>query len=56
MHQVYNNTERLNHIFDLMGPIAPDGNMLLEHLGNERYPHAAANVRRICQGAGIEIH
>ena len=97
MHQVYNNTERLNHIFDYMGPISqvahckdirvspglvlhidedvpgegeldmvtalqrwhdlhPDGYMLLEHLGNERYPHAAANVRRICDKAGIEIH
>ena len=97
MHQVYNNTERLNHIFDYMGPISqvahckdirvspglvlhideevpgegeldmvtalqrwhdlyPDGYMLLEHLGNERYPHAAANVRRTCDEAGIEIH
>ena len=97
LHQVYNSTERLTHIFDLMGPIStvahckdirvdsglvlhineevpgdgeldmvtalkrwqelyPDGYMLLEHLGNDRYPHAAANVRRICSEANIEIH
>jgi len=97
MHQVYNSTERLNHIYDFMGPISPvahckdirvksglvlhideevpgegeidmvtalkrwhdfypDGYMLLEHLGNDRYPQAAANVRRICDEAGIEIH
>ena len=97
MHQVYNSTERLNHIFDYMGPISPvahckdirvksglvlhideappgegeldmvtalqrwhdlypEGYMLLEHLGNDRYAHAAANVHRICAEAGIEIH
>ena len=97
MSQVYNSTERLNHIFDYMGPISfvahckdirvksglvlhideevpgegeldivtalqrwhdlyPDGYMLLEHLGNDRYPYAAANVQRICVEAGIEIH
>jgi sugar phosphate isomerase/epimerase len=97
MHQVYNSAERLNHIFDHMGPISPvahckdirvrpglvlhideeapgegeldmvtalqrwhdldpDGYMLLEHLGAERYPQAAANVRRICADAGIQIH
>ena len=97
MHQVYNSTERLNHIYDFMGPISPiahckdirvkpglvlhideevpgegeldmvtalkrwhhlypDRYMLLEHLGNDRYHHAAANVRRICAEAGIEIH
>ena len=97
MSQVYNSTERLNYIFDYMGPISfvahckdirvrsglvlhideevpgegeldmvtalqrwhdfyPDGYMLLEHLGNDRYPHAAANVQRLCAEAGIEIH
>jgi len=97
MDQVYNSTERLNRIYDLMGPISPvahckdirvqsglvlhideevpgegeldmatalrrwhqlypDGYMLLEHLGSELYPRAAANVRRICVEAGIEIH
>ena len=97
MHQVYNSTERLNHIYDFMGPISPvahckdirvksglvlhideeapgegeldmltalkcwhdrypDGYMLLEHLGIDRYPRATANVRRICADAGIEIH
>ena len=97
LHQVYHSSERLNHIYDLMGPIStvahckdvrvdsglvlhineevpgdgeldmvtalqrwqalyPDGYMLLEHLGNDRYPHAAANVRGICTEAGIEIH
>ena len=97
MHQVYNSTERLNHIFDYMGPISsvahckdirvkpglvlhideeipgegeldmvtalqrwhdlyPDGYMLLEHLGSDHYPHAAANVQHICADAGIEIH
>ena len=97
LHQVYHSSERLNHIYDLMGPIStvahckdvrvdsglvlhineevpgdgeldmvtalqrwqalyPDGYMLLEHLGNDRYPHAAANVRRICTEASIEIH
>ena len=97
LHQVYNSTERLNHIYDLMGSISPvahckdicvkpglvlhideevpgegeldmatalmrwndlcpDGYMLLEHLGKDLYPRAAANVRRICAAAGIEIH
>lgn len=97
MHQVYHSTERLNHIYDLMGPISPvahckdirvkpglvlhideevpgegeldmetalkrwhdlypGGYMLLEHLGADRYPQAAANVRRLCAAAGIEIH
>jgi len=97
MDQVYNSTDRLNHIYDLMGPISPvahckdiiispglvlhideevpgegeidmvtalqrwqdlypDGYMLLEHLPNDRYPLAAANVIRICEEAGIEIH
>ena len=97
LEQVYNSTERLNHIYDFMGSIAPiahckdiriksglvlhideeipgdgeldmltalkrwhdlypDGYMLLEHLGSDRYPHAAANVRRLCTEAGIEIH
>ena len=97
MDQVYHSTERLNRIYDLMGPISPvahckdirikfglvlhideevpgegeldmatalrrwhdlypDGYMLLEHLGSDRYPRAAANVRRICAEAGIEIH
>ena len=97
MHQVYHSTERLDHIYDLMGPISPvahckdirakpglvlhideevpgegeldmatalkrwhalypDGYMLLEHLSEDRYPLAAANVRSICAAAGIEIH
>ena len=97
LQQVFNSTERLDHIFDIMGPISPVGHckdirlgpglvlhideevpgdgeldmvtalgrwhkfypdryMLLEHLGNDRYPRAAANVRRICAAAGIEIH
>lgn len=97
MDQVYNSTERLNHIYDFMGPISPvahckditvspglvlhideeipgegeidmvtalrrwqdlypDGYMLLEHLSNDRYPLAAANVIRICKEADIEIH
>jgi hypothetical protein len=30
--------------------------MLLEHLGSDHYPHAAANVQHICAEAGIEIH
>lgn len=34
----------------------PDGYMLLEHLDSHRYPRAAANVRRLCATAGIEIH
>ena len=97
MHQVYNSTERRNHIYDFMGPISSvahfkdirvspglvlhideevpgereldmvtalkrwhdlysDGYMLLEHLGNDLCPRAAANVRRICAEVGIEIH
>ena len=97
LHQVYNSTERINHIFEVMGPICPvghfkdirlrdglvlhideevpgegeldmetalrrwhqlypDGYMLLEHLGAEKYPLASQNVHRIAGQAGIEIH
>ena len=34
----------------------PEAYMLLEHLPNEKYPHAAANVHRILEQAGIEVH
>lgn len=34
----------------------PDGYMLLEHLPNEKYPRAAANVHRILKEAGIAVH
>lgn len=34
----------------------PDGYMLLEHLPNEKYPRAAANVHRILAEAGIPVH
>ena len=95
--QVFSSTERINHIFDVMGPICPvghckdikltnglvlhideelcgegeldmttalrrwheaypDGYMLLEHLPNEKYPQASANVHRILSEAGIEVH
>ena len=97
LHQVYNSTERLQHIFEIMNPIStvghckdiklsnglvlhideeipgdgeldlvtalklwddahPDGYMLLEHLPNEKYPRAAANVHRILAAAGIPVH
>ena len=97
LDQVYNNIERLKHIFAVMGPLAPvghckdikfgqglvihideevpgdgvldmktalrcwhelypDGYMLLEHLPDEHYPRASANVHRIASQAKIEIH
>ena len=97
LDQVYNSTERLQHIFEIMNPISvvghckdiklspglvlhideeipgdgeldlvtalklwhdahPDGYMLLEHLPNERYPRAAANVHRILAEADIPVH
>ena len=97
LEQVYESTERLKHIFALMGPIAPvghckdikfgdglvihideevpgdgvldletalrcwhelrpDGYMLLEHMPDELYPRASANVHRIAKQANIEIH
>ncbi len=97
LDQVYNSTERLQHIFEIMNPISvvghckdiklspglvlhideeipgdgeldlatalklwhdahPDGYMLLEHLPNEKYPRAAANVHRILAEAGIPVH
>lgn len=34
----------------------PDGYMLLEHLPNEQYPRAAANVHRILAETGIPVH
>ena len=34
----------------------PDDYMLLEHLPAEKYPQAAANVRRILADAGIPVH
>jgi sugar phosphate isomerase/epimerase len=34
----------------------PEGYMLLEHLPNEKYPQASANVHRILSQAGIEVH
>ena len=34
----------------------PEGYMLLEHLANEQYPEAAANVHAILDEAGIPIH
>jgi hypothetical protein len=30
--------------------------MLLEHLPNEKYPQAAANVHRIIADAGISVY
>jgi sugar phosphate isomerase/epimerase len=97
MHQVFNSTDRLNHIYDVMGPVSgvghckdmvvdsgltlhlnesmpgqgqldmvtalrrweqqfPEGYMLLEHLADEQYPEAAANVHAILADAGIPIH
>lgn len=97
LEQVYNNTERLKHIYAVMGSLAsvghckdikfgqglvihideevpgdgvldmetalrcwhelrPDGYMLLEHLPDELYPRASANVHRIAAEAKIEIH
>ena len=97
LDQVYNSTERLQHIFEIMNPISvvghckdiklspglvlhineeipgdgeldlatalklwhdahPDGYMLLEHLPNEKYPRAAANVHRILAEADIPVH
>ncbi len=94
--QVYSDTERLNHIFETIGPLAPvchvkdiavgnrlvvhleeavpghgelnlalalelfhahhpDGYALIEHLGPELIPQAAANVRTISKRAGIPI-
>ena len=35
---------------------APAHSRYTLRLGNDRYPRAAANVRRICAAAGIEIH
>ena len=34
----------------------PDGYMLLEHLPDEKYPRAAANVHQIIADAGIPLH
>lgn len=34
----------------------PDGYMLLEHLPNEKYPRAAANVHSILAEAGVPVH
>ena len=34
----------------------PDGYMLLEHLPNEKYPRAAANVHHILAEAGVPVH
>ena len=34
----------------------PAGYMLLEHLPNEQYPRATANVHRILAAAGIPVH
>ncbi len=34
----------------------PDGYMLLEHLPDEKYPLASANVHRLAAAGGIEIH
>ena len=34
----------------------PDGYMMLEHLPNESYPLAAANVHRILEREGIRLH
>ncbi len=97
LDQVYNSTERLQHIFEIMNPISvvghckdiklssglvlhideeipgdgeldlatalklwhdahPDGYMLLEHLPDEQYPRAAANVHGILAEAGIPVH
>jgi hypothetical protein len=97
LDQVYNNTQRLQHIFDIMNPISvvghvkdiklspglvlhideeipgdgeldmalalklwhdahPNDYMLLEHLPNEKYPRAAANVHQILADAGIPVH
>jgi sugar phosphate isomerase/epimerase len=97
MHQVFNSTDRLNHIYDVMGPISgvghckdmvvdsgltlhlnermpgqgqldmvtalqrweeqfPDGYMLLEHLADDQYAEAAANVYAILSQAGIPTH
>lgn len=95
--QVYHSKERMERIFEVMGPIStighckdarvadglvlhieetvpgegdldlttalrcwhglhPDGYMLLEHLPDEMYPRASANVHRLAAAAGIEIH
>jgi sugar phosphate isomerase/epimerase len=97
LEQVYNSTERLKHIYAVMGGFAPvghckdikfgpglvihideevpgegvldmetalrcwhdlypNGYMLLEHLPDELYPKASANVHRIATEAMIEIH
>ncbi len=94
--QVYSDTERLNHIFETIGPFAPvchvkdvavgnrlvvhldeavpgqgelnlalalglfhahhpDGYALIEHLGPDLIPLAAANVRTISKRAGIPV-
>lgn len=95
--QVYSDTERLNHIFKTIGPLAPvchvkditvgnrlvvhleetvpglgelnlalalglfhanhpEGYALIEHLGPDQIPLAAANVRTISKHAGIPIY
>lgn len=95
--QVYCDTERLNHIFETIGPLAPvchvkditvgnrlvvhleetvpghgelnlalalglfhvhhpEGYALIEHLGPDQIPLAAANVREISKHAGIPIY
>ena len=97
LRQVYHSRERMEQIFEVMGPISaighckdarvadglvlhieetvpgegdldlttalrcwhelyPDGYMLLEHLPDEMYPRASANVHRLAAAAGIEIH
>ena len=94
--QVHNDTQRLNHIFETIGALAPvchvkdisvanrlvvhldeavpglgelnlalalglfhahhpDGYALIEHLGPDQIPLAAANVRNIAKRAGIPI-
>ena len=95
--QVYSDTERLNHIFKTIGPLAPvchvkditvgnrlvvhleetvpgfgelnlalalglfheshpEGYALIEHLGPDQIPLAAANVRETSKRAGIPIY
>ena len=97
LHQVYQSSARLHHIFDLMGSLSaighckdisvrdgfvihmdeeipgegeldlatalrlwhdqhPDGYMMLEHLPDEQYPLAAANVHRILAAKGIPVY
>lgn len=46
----------VGHMLARFHALFPDGYGLLEHLPREKVPVAAANIRRIAAGSGVEIH